>query len=269
MPRRPRLFIPNQPQHIVVRGHNRDPILARIEDFRFLYKCLHQASKTHALAIHAWVFMHNHLHLLATPETAQSIPKTMQSVGRRYAQYFNKQYHRSGSLWEGRYKSILVDSGQYLLSCYRYIELNPVRANVVKQPEDYPYSSYHANALGKPDSMLTPHVEFDAFIGHSSVANANVSESRKTDSDTCHADTCKRIGNRHLYVELCKEILDRETLTNIRRGTEKGLGIGQANFLLKVASLCWQHAPCFLRALALLLLIILYKIHNNLVVYFF
>jgi hypothetical protein len=135
-------------------------------------------------------------------------------------------------------KAFFVDSGQYLLSCYRYIELNPVRANVVKQPEDYPYSSYHANALGKPDSMLTPHVEFDAFIGHSSVANANVSESRKTDSDTCHADTCKRIGNRHLYVELCKEILDRETLTNIRRGTEKGLGIGQANFLLKVASLC-------------------------------
>lgn len=232
MPRRPRLFIPNQPQHIVVRGHNRDPILARIEDFRFLYKCLHQASKTHALAIHAWVFMHNHLHLLATPETAQSISKTMQSVGRRYVQYFNKQYHRSGSLWEGRYKSSLVDNGKYLLSCYRYIELNPVRAGIVKQTEDYAYSSYHANALGKPDPMLTPHCEFKAFIGQSSVsANVNVSESKKTDSDTCSK-------HRHLYIELCKEILDRETLLNIRRGTEKGLGIGQANFLLKVASLC-------------------------------
>ncbi|MFT5813636.1 MAG: putative transposase [Psychroserpens sp.] len=117
MSRRPRLFIPNQPQHIVVRGHNRDPILARLEDFRFLYQCLHKASKTNALAIHAWVFMHNHLHLLATPTTAQSLPKTMQSVGRRYAQYFNKQYHRSGSLWEGRYKSSLVDNGNYLLNC--------------------------------------------------------------------------------------------------------------------------------------------------------
>ncbi len=81
MPRRPRLFIPNQPQHIVVRGHNRDPILARIEDFRFLYQCLHKASKTNALAIHAWVFMHNHLHLLATPTTPQSLPKTMQTNG--------------------------------------------------------------------------------------------------------------------------------------------------------------------------------------------
>jgi putative transposase len=234
MPRRPRIFIPNQPQHIVVRGHNRDPVLARLEDFRFLYKCLHKASITNELAIHAWVFMHNHLHLLATPATPQSLPKAMQSVGRRYAQYFNKQYHRSGSLWEGRYKSSLVDNGRYLLSCYRYIELNPVRASIVKHPEDYVYSSYHANALGKPDPMLMPHCEFEAFIGKSTVSDdVNVSESKKADSDTCAEH-----NHRHLYIELCKETIDRETLMNIRRETEKVLGIGQANFLLKIASLC-------------------------------
>ena len=223
MPRSPRLFIPNQPQHIVVRGHNRDPILARVEDFRYLYQCLKQASQKNQLAIHAWVFMHNHLHLLATPDSPQSLSKTMQSVGRRYAQYFNKQYHRTGSLWEGRYKSSLVDNGRYLLCCYRYIELNPVRAGIVKSPEDYVYSSYHANALGKDDAMITPHSEFIHFV-------SNVSEPQKTDSDT-------RQLHRQIYIDLCKETLDRKTLVNIRRGTEKRLGIGQADFLLKVAKL--------------------------------
>ena len=134
MPRRPRLFIPNQPQHVVVRGHNRDPIFARPDDFRFLYQCLRTAANNNDLAVHAWVFMHNHIHLLVTPSGRQSLPKTMQSIGRRYAQYFNQTYLRSGSLWEGRYKSSLVDTDSYLLSCYRYIELNPVRACIVKNP---------------------------------------------------------------------------------------------------------------------------------------
>ena len=153
MPRRPRLFLPGHPQHLVVRGHNRDPILARQEDFRFLYRCLREAAETWGLSVHAWVFMHNHLHLLATPADEKSLPRTMQSVGRRYAQYFNRTYHRSGSLWEGRYKSALVDTERYLLACYRYIELNPVRAGIVRKPEDYPYSSYQANGLGKADHL--------------------------------------------------------------------------------------------------------------------
>ena len=110
MPRKPRLFLPNQPQHVVVRGHNRDPILARVEDFRFLYRCLFDAAEKNNLLVHAWVFMHNHLHLLVTPGTAESLPRAMQSIGRRYAQYFNRTYRRSGSLWEGRYKSSMVDT---------------------------------------------------------------------------------------------------------------------------------------------------------------
>jgi putative transposase len=95
----------------------------------------------------------------------------MQSVGRRYAQYFNRTYHRSGSLWEGRYKSALVDTERYLLACYRYIELNPVRAGIVRRPEDYPYSSYHANGLGKADRLVTPHEIYLQLTGQGSESN--------------------------------------------------------------------------------------------------
>jgi len=218
MPRRPRLFIPNQPQHIVVRGHNRDPILARVEDFRFLYQCVKMAANKNSLAVHAWVFMNNHLHLLATPATSESLPKTMQSIGRKYAQYFNRTYHRSGSLWEGRYKSCLVDTDSYLLSCYRYIELNPVRAGIVKKPEDYVYSSYHSNALGKDDSLVTIHSEFASFAGiKENLDGSNIGD------------------KRNIYIELCKESIDRKTLTSIRRATEGGLGVGRASFLVKIA----------------------------------
>ena len=212
MPRKPRLFIPNQPQHVVVRGHNREPMLLRVDDFRFFYQCLKIAASKNVLAVHAWVFMHNHIHLLVTPQTKNSLSKTMQSIGRSYVQYFNRYYHRSGSLWEGRYKCCMVDTERYLLSCYRYIELNPVRAGIVKVPEDYNYSSYHGNALGKDDPLITPHPVFLSLLG----------------SD----------NNRVNYQELFQNALDSKMLTNIRRGTEKGLGIGQADFLLKIAELC-------------------------------
>ena len=164
MPRKPRLFLPGQPQHVVVRGHNRDPILARHDDFQYLYRCVRDAASRNGLAVHAWVFMQNHLHLLVTPETEQSLPRAMQSIGRRYAQYFNRTYRRSGSLWEGRYRAGLVDTERYLLTCYRYIELNPVRAGIVKRPEEYVYSSYHANGLGKEDPLVMPHGVFLALV---------------------------------------------------------------------------------------------------------
>lgn len=220
MPRKPRFFIPGQPQHIVVRGHSRKPIMTHLDDFRFMYQCLLGAMSKHGVAVHAWVLMHNHMHLLLTPPGAESLAKAMQSVGRRYAGYFNRRYHRSGSLWEGRYKSALVATDDYLISCYRYIELNPVRAGMVQKPEDYPYSSYHANALGKPDKLISTHPLFPA-TGVGVVYDSDTSD-----------------NNVNLaYIELCKEMLGRRILTNIRRGTEKGLGIGQAEFLLKVANL--------------------------------
>ena len=219
MPRPPRLFLPQQPQHIVVRGHNRNTVLYCDDDFQFLYKCLRKAAHKNGLAIHAWVFMNNHIHLLVTPENEASLPKTMQSTGRLYAQYYNRSYQRTGSLWEGRYKSSLVDSDNYLLSCYRYIELNPVRAGIVSKPENYPYSSFHANALGKADAMVTPH---ELFLSYISVV--------KTTKEL-------RGYNRKRYLDLCSELLGRKTLTDIRRGTAKGRGIGGADFQHKIAQL--------------------------------
>ena len=209
MPRKPRLYLPDQPQHIVVRGHNRDPILARHEDFRFLYQCVKEAAEKYGFKIHAWVFMHNHIHLLGTPSSARSLPACMQSVGRQYAQYFNRCYDRSGALWEGRYKSMLVDSDSYLLACYRYIELNPVRAGVVQQAEDYPYSSYACNALGKTDEMVKAHERYSSFV-----------------ADGLDA-----------YVGLFDEGLSARELASIRRATLSGLGVGKAEFLKRVAKL--------------------------------
>lgn len=233
MPRRPRLYLPDQPQHVVVRGHNRDPVFARHEDFRFLYQCLREVAEKHSLAVHAWVFMHNHVHLLVTPRDEQSLPRTMQSLGRRYAQYFNSSYNRSGSLWEGRYKSSLVDTDNYLLACYRYIELNPVRAGVAPRPEDYPYSSYHVNALGKQDKLVTPHGVYLELVSPGSEScdfpNGNqCTELRQHDSEPSVTR----------YRSLFDQAMSRKELTEIRRGTEKGIGIGQAEFLLKVARLC-------------------------------
>ncbi|HEY5791414.1 MAG TPA: transposase [Gammaproteobacteria bacterium] len=223
MPRRPRLYLPGQPQHVVVRGHNRDRVLARHEDFRYLYRCLREAAGQHGLAVHAWVFMHNHLHILATPRNERALPRTMQSLGRRYAQYFNRSYRRSGALWEGRYKAALVDTDRYLLACYRYIELNPVRAGIARRPGDYPYSSFRANALGRPDPLLTPHPVFLGLCG----APALGSESAVPTPTPC----------RQAYLELFGEALSSEDLTSIRRGTESGLGIGQPAFLLDLARL--------------------------------
>jgi len=219
VPRKPRVFLPDQPQHVVVRGHNREPVLARVDDFRFLYKCLYEAANTHALSVHAWVFMNNHLHILATPATPDSLPRTMQSIGRRYVQYFNRVYHRSGALWEGRYKASPVDTEHYLLACYRYIELNPVRAGMVEHPADYAYSSYHANALGCPDKLVTAHHVFSAFLA-----------CKLTTDDVTN-------GVREAYVQLCQQALTQDELNAIRQGTQKGMGIGREKFLVRVAKL--------------------------------
>ena len=226
MPRKHRLFLPNTPQHIVVRGHNRSPVLARHEDFQYMYRCLLDAASQNQLAVHAWVFMHNHLHILATPTHPQSAGKTMQSIGRRYAQYFNKHYGRSGALWEGRYKAALVDTEHYLLSCYRYIELNPVRAGLAKRPENYPYSSYHYNALGKADKLVSPHEVY--------LAVCNVHQgSESADS----APPTVATPDRSHYHQLFKQALSPKDITAIQRGTNKNASIGSNQFKLKIAEL--------------------------------
>jgi len=157
MARLPRYFVEGQPQHIIQRGNNREPIFAADDDYAFYLECLQDAAERYGCAIHAYVLMTNHVHLLATPETEQSLPKTLQSVGRRYVQYFNYTYQRTGTLWEGRYKATLIDSEHYLLTCMRYIELNPVRAGMVKHPADLGWSSYQYNAQGKENPLLSQH----------------------------------------------------------------------------------------------------------------
>ena len=160
MARLPRYIVPGQPQHVILRGNNREAIFRAEADYRFFLEKLQLACIKHGAEIHAYVLMTNHLHLLITPRHDQSLAKTMQMVGRYYVQYYNYTYRRTGTLWEGRYKATLIDSETYLLTCMRYIELNPVRASMVSHPSEYPWSSYHHNAQGQPDELITPYLEY-------------------------------------------------------------------------------------------------------------
>jgi putative transposase len=165
MARQPRFFVSGEVLHVIQRGNNHGPIFLREQDYRFFLGCLLRGSRLHGVFIHAYVLMTNHFHLLATPREKTSMPKLLQSVGRRYVQYFNCTYGRSGTLWEGRYRACVVNSEQYLLNCMRYIELNPVRAGIARHPGEYAWTSYHANAQDAPDLMVTPHDLYDGLGG--------------------------------------------------------------------------------------------------------
>ena len=145
MPRKQRPYLPGVPCHIISRGNNREACFYSDDDYLFYLECLADACKRYQVALHSYVLMTNHVHLLMTPATGTGLSQVMQSVGRRYVQYVNINYKRSGTLWEGRHKASLVDAKYYLLACYRYIELNPVRANMVAHPADYRWSSYRVN----------------------------------------------------------------------------------------------------------------------------
>ena len=160
MARLPRFVLPGQPQHVIQRGNNREPIFCAESDYRFYLEKLQVACDKHQCDIHAYVLMTNHVHLLITPHREEGIGRVIQMLGRYYVQYYNYCYQRTGTLWEGRYKATLIDSEHYLLTCMRYIELNPVRANMVLHPSDYPWSSYRYNALGEEDALLTAHQEY-------------------------------------------------------------------------------------------------------------
>jgi putative transposase len=157
MPRLRRFFVPETPLHVVQRGNNRESIFCAPGDISFFKECLAHSARRHGVAIHAYVLMTNHVHLLVTPALSTSLPRMMQAVGRVYVQYFNGRCRRTGTLWEGRYKAAIVDSENYLLTCMRYIELNPVRARMTAGPGDYPWSSFRAHAWGAPDALLSPH----------------------------------------------------------------------------------------------------------------
>lgn len=157
MARLPRLTVPGYPHHIIQRGNDRQPIFRSDDDCRLLLTLLGEYAREHRVAIHSYVLMDNHLHLLATPETGQGLPGLMQAVGRRYVRIFNDRHGRTGTLWEGRYRSTLVQAERYLLACMVYIELNPVRAGMVADPLAYPWSSHRHYAGMAQDRLVTPH----------------------------------------------------------------------------------------------------------------
>ena len=157
MPRRARLTLPYIPQHIITRGNNRQPCFFADEDYRFFLEWLETYARQTGCQIHAWVLMTNHVHLLLSSSTESGTGALMKALGQRYVQYVNRTYRRSGTLWEGRYRSCLAQDEHYVLACQRYIELNPVRAQMVEHPAEYPWSSYRTNAQGEASALLTPH----------------------------------------------------------------------------------------------------------------
>lgn len=209
MPRRPRIHPAGLPLHIVQRGHNRDACFFADDDYFSYRHWLGDALKKTGCALHAYVQMTNHVHLLLTPTEPESISRLMISLGRRYVQYINKTYRRTGTLWDSRYKSSLVDADDYLLLCQRYIELNPVRADMTADPVNYRWSSYRANGLGQPDALLTPHNLYLAL----------------------DRDAAKR---QSVYCALFRSVLDHEALADIRLALNQEQPLGKGRFLDQV-----------------------------------
>ena len=189
MARLPRLTLPGYPHHVIQRGNNRQAIFSSPADYQTLLDLLRINAEKFGVAIHAWVLMTNHFHLLATPQTADALPQMMQAVGRSYVRYFNDAQGRTGTLWEGRYKSTLIQTDRYLLACMAYIDLNPVRAGLVAQAADYAWSS-HGHYIGrKTDKLITPHplywelgnTPFAREAAYADLVRAGVSDQQRAD----------------------------------------------------------------------------------------
>ncbi|BAJ01881.1 transposase [Shewanella violacea] len=212
MPRAHRNAPIHIPQHIIQRGNNRQACFASEEDFMLYAKWLKQYASEYKVHIHAWVFMTNHVHILCTPLQPNAMSQMMQSLGRQYVRYFNFTYNRTGTLWEGRFKSCLVQSEQYLLQVYRYIELNPVRAEMVAEPSAYKWSSYQINALGKASTLCTPHQIYLSLASNPTQRQVN-------------------------YRALFKHHIDTKLITQIRNATNKGMAIGNDKFKIEIEAL--------------------------------
>ena len=211
MPRRPRIKLAGVPQHVVQRGINREPCFFAEEDYHSYLHWLEKAAADWHCVVHAYVLMTNHVHLLITPEAETGTAKLMQAVGRRYVQYVNRSYKRTGSLWEGRYKSSVIQAETYLLTCMRYIELNPVRASMVQDPGQYRWSSYRHNGLGQSDPRITPHPLYLAL-------------------DRDAAD------RQRAYRALFCSQLDEAALSDIRLALSQGQPLGHGRFGDKICA---------------------------------
>ena len=212
MPRRARLSVAGIPWHIIQRGNNRSVCFHAEEDYRRYLDELAEQSKRFGCTIHAYVLMTNHVHLLLTPETTDSAGQMMKHLGQRYVQYVNRVYRRSGTLWEGRFRSCLTQSEDYVLACYRYIELNPVRAGMVRHPRDYRWSSFHKNGDGKSDAVVTPH---EQYLGLGRTEDAR----------------------RECYRALFKAHLDPQVISQIRSATNGNVVLGSKRFEEQIAKM--------------------------------
>jgi putative transposase len=201
--------------HIVQRGHNREPCFFADEDYHAYLHWLGEALSKERCALHAYTLMTNHVHLLLTPERAQSIPRLMIALGRRYVQYINFTYRRMGTLWDSRYKSSLIQAETYLLRCQRYIELNPVRAGIVTDPAHYAWSSYRFNALGQANPHLSRHPLYLAL---------------GDDEQT----------RRHAYRGLFHTELDDEAISDIRLAIQQNQLLGNLRFYAKIEAVTGQ-----------------------------
>jgi len=205
MPRRRRVHLSDVPLHIVQRGHNREPCFFAEEDYHSYLYWLGKAIAATGIALHAYVLMTNHVHLLLTPSDERTVPDLLISLGRRYVQYINRTYRRTGTLWDGRYKSSLIQAETYLLCCQRYIELNPVRAALVADPAHYRWSSYRCHALGQANPLVTPRAEYLA-LGKSAQARQDA------------------------YRALFHHMLDQEAIAEIRIALNQARPLGNSRF---------------------------------------
>lgn len=207
--RRPRIDLAGITQHVIQRGNDPQPCFKATGDYLLYLNELGDAAQRFECAIHAYVLMTNHVHLLVTPAVVGAVSRMMQALGRRYVAIYNIRHGRTGTLWEGRFKAGLVDNERYLLTCYRYIELNPVRAGMVRQPEDYRWSSHAGNGCGVVDALLTPHAAY-LELGMAPVAR------------------------QAAYRSMFEDVITEDDLRDIRAHVQQQRALGSPHFRLNV-----------------------------------
>lgn len=217
MPRRARLLLPGVPLHIIQRGNNRQVCFHAEEDYRFYLEWLQEYASKAGCRIHAYVLMTNHVHLLLSSSKPEGVGNLMKALGQRYVQYINRTYRRSGTLWEGRFRSCLIQEEHYLMACQRYIELNPVRAGMVRHPADYLWSSYRVNGQGEESELIRPHRLYKAL-------------------------GLDEIQRQSAYRKLFRHELDPDVVDAIRSATNGNYALGNERFANQVSMALGQRA---------------------------
>ena len=216
MPRRPRIQLDRVPLHIVQRGHNREACFFSEDDYASYLHWLGEALADSDCTLHAYALMTNHVHLLITPKQAALVPRLIMSLGRRYVQYVNRTQGRTGTLWDSRYKASVIHADSYLLTCMRYIELNPVRAGMVEDPAHYRWTSYRQNGLGQTDSRITAHPLYESLGMTSKARQAAYRVLVRSELDAAAIDDIRLalnqnqpLGNSRFYAQIERKLGER------------------------------------------------------------